>query len=118
MPDPAAATGGGHDHVAIEKAHAVIPSACVGLPAGNDATVAGEPTSCSAARKADPGVGAQVGDGLNSEKDSPQEPRRVASGGPACPADWALGVISAPRNSRGLPESRSRESRPTTRRPR
>jgi hypothetical protein len=28
-----------------------------------------------------------------------------------------LGVISAPRNSRGLPESRSRESRPTTRRP-
>jgi hypothetical protein len=28
-----------------------------------------------------------------------------------------LGVISAPRNSHGLPESRSRESRPTTRRP-
>src|SRR4029453_7135948 len=27
------------------------------------------------------------------------------------------GVISAPRNSHGLPESRSRESRPTTRRP-
>jgi hypothetical protein len=34
------------------------------------------------------------------------------------PADGPLGVISAPRNSRGLPESRSRESRPTTRRPR
>jgi hypothetical protein len=40
------------------------------------------------------------------------------AGGPAC--SWPigpLGVISAPRNSRGLPESRSRESRPTTRRP-
>jgi hypothetical protein len=34
------------------------------------------------------------------------------------PTDGPLGVISAPRNSRGLPESRSRESRPTTRRPR
>ena len=49
--------------VAIEKAHAVIPSACVvlpaGAPAGNDATVAGEPTSCSTAGKADPGVGAR-----------------------------------------------------------
>jgi hypothetical protein len=33
------------------------------------------------------------------------------------PVDWPLGVVSAPRNSRGLPESRSRESRPTTRRP-
>jgi hypothetical protein len=49
--------------VAIEKAPAVIPSACVGLPAGapagNDATVAGEPTSCGAAGKADPGMGAR-----------------------------------------------------------
>jgi hypothetical protein len=25
------------------------------------------------------------------------------------PADWPLGVISAPRNSHGLPESRSRK---------
>jgi hypothetical protein len=33
------------------------------------------------------------------------------------PADGPLGVISAPRNSHDLPESRSRESRPTTRRP-
>jgi hypothetical protein len=47
--------------VAIEKAHAVIPSAWVvlpaGAPAGNDATVAGEPTACSAAggRQSGPG---------------------------------------------------------------
>ena len=33
------------------------------------------------------------------------------------PADGPLGVIGAPRNSHDLPESRSRESRPTTRRP-
>ena len=49
-------------------------------------------------------------DGLNSEKDNPKSPVRVASGRTRLlPADGPLGVISAPRNSHGLPESRSRK---------
>jgi hypothetical protein len=49
---------------------------------------------------------------------TPKDLVRVAGGRTRLlPADGPLGVISAPRNSHDLPESRSRESRPTTRRP-
>src|SRR5829696_6327073 len=49
---------------------------------------------------------------------TPRNPVRL-TGGQArlLPADWPLGVIGAPRNSRGLPENDSRKSRPTTQRP-
>jgi hypothetical protein len=59
-------------------------------------------------------------DGLNSrEGQPPRAPSGWPAGGPACSRPIGLlGVISAPRNSRGLPESRSRESRPAARRPR
>ena len=108
--------------VAIEKAHMVIPSACVGLPAGasGPATTPRSPEIRPhvAPREGRSWRGAPGEDGLNLEKDNPQSPVRVASGRTRLhPADLAPGVVSAPRNSRGLPESRSRESRPTTRRP-
>jgi len=58
-------------------------------------------------------------DGPNLRRTTPKSPVRVTGGRTRLlTADGPLGVISAPRNSRGLPESRSRESRPTTRRPR
>src|SRR5512132_1482278 len=81
--------------VAIEKAHAVIPSAWVGrpagAPAGNDATVAGEPTSCSAAGR--PILAWAPGeDGPNLRRTTPKSPVRVASGRTHLhPADWAPG---------------------------
>jgi len=54
------------------------------------------------------------------ESDNPQEPRPVdrRANPPAPRPIGPLGVISAPRNSLGLPEPRSRESRPMTRRSR
>jgi hypothetical protein len=58
---------------------------------------------------ADPGAGAGE-DGLNLRRTTPKSPVRVTSGQTRLlPADGPLGVISAPRNSHGLPESRSRE---------
>ena len=69
--------------------------------------------------KADPGVGARGGWPEPEKDNPPRAPSGWLAGGPACSRPIGpLGVISAPRNSRGLPESRSRESRPTTRRPR
>src|SRR5215218_3762929 len=58
-------------------------------------------------------------DGPDSEEGQPpRAPSGWLAGGPAGSRPIGpLGVVSAPRNSRGLPESRSRESRPTTRRP-
>jgi hypothetical protein len=57
-------------------------------------------------------------DGPNLRRTTPKNPVRLTAGEPACSRPIGpLGVISAPRNSRGCPESRSRESRPTTRRP-
>ena len=57
-------------------------------------------------------------DGPNLRRTTPKSPVRVASGRTRLlPADWAPGGRQRPRNSRGLPESRSRESRPMTRRP-
>jgi hypothetical protein len=82
--------------VAIEKAHVVIPSACVGLPAGNDATVAGEPTSCSAAGR--PILAWAPGeDGPNLRRTTPKSPVRVAGGRTRLlPADWAPGGHQRP----------------------
>jgi hypothetical protein len=86
--------------VAIEKAHAVIPSACVvlpaGAPAGNDATVAGEPTSCSAAGR--PILAWAPGeDGPNLRRTTPKSPVRVAGGRTRLlPADWAPGGHQRP----------------------
>jgi hypothetical protein len=49
-------------------------------------------------------------DGPNLRRTTPKSPVRVAGGRTRLlPADGPLGVISAPRNSRGLPESRSRK---------
>src|SRR5829696_5632194 len=109
--------------VAIEKAHMVIPSAWVGrpagAPAGNDATVAGEPTSCSAAGR--PILTRAPGeDDPNAEKDNPQEPR-PGDGRADPPAPGRLGPwgSSAPRGTPTAFPSLARESsRPTTRRPR
>jgi len=57
-------------------------------------------------------------DGPNLRRTTPKNPVRLTAGEPACSRPIGpLGVISAPRNSRGFPEPRSRESRPTTRRP-
>src|SRR5215207_2396067 len=58
---------------------------------------------------ADPGAGAGE-DGPNSEKGQPpRAPSGWPAGEPACSRPIGpLGVISAPRNSHGLPESRSR----------
>jgi hypothetical protein len=57
-------------------------------------------------------------DGPNLRRTTPKNPVRLTAGEPACSRPIGpLGVISAPRNSRGLPEPCSRESRPTTRRP-
>ena len=82
--------------MAIEKAHAVIPSACVGLPAGNDATVAGEPTSCSAAGR--PILAWAPGeDGPNLRRTTPKSPVRMAGGRTRLlPADWAPGGHQRP----------------------
>src|SRR5512132_4361533 len=73
--------------VAIEKAHAVIPSAWVGrpagAPAGNDATVAGEPTSCSAAGR--PILAWAPGeDGPKLRTTTPRTPSGWPAGEPAC----------------------------------
>src|SRR5215211_1148653 len=112
--------------VAIEKAHAVIlrpglyyQPASRRLRAGNDATVAGDPTSCGAAGR--PILAWAPGeDGLNSEKDNPQEPRpggRRAS--PPAPGRLGPWGSSAPRGTPTAFPSLARErSRPTTRRPR
>ena len=86
--------------VAIEKAHAVIPSAWVGrpagAPAGHDATVAGEPTSCSAAGR--PILAWTPGeDGPNLRTMTPRNPVRVADGRiRLLPADWAPGGHQRP----------------------
>ena len=86
--------------VAIEKAYAVIPSAWVGLPAGapagNDATVAGEPTSCSAAGR--PILAWAPGeDGPNLRRTTPKSPVRVTRGRTRLlPADWAPGGRQRP----------------------
>ena len=86
--------------VAIEKAHAVIPSACVvlpaGTPAGNDATVADEPTSCSAAGR--PILAWAPGeDGRTLRRTTPKSPVRVAGGRTRLlPADWAPGSHQRP----------------------
>jgi hypothetical protein len=101
----------------------VIPPACVGLPAGvsGPATALRSPENRPhAAPRGRPTLAWAPGeDGPNLRRTTPKSPVRVASGRTRLlPADWALGVVSAPRNSHGLPESRSRESRPTTRRPR
>jgi hypothetical protein len=57
-------------------------------------------------------------DGPSLRRTTPKNPVRWPAGGPACSRlIGPLGVVSAPRNSRGLPESRSRESRPATRGP-
>src|SRR5215218_8760989 len=63
---------------------------------------------------ADPGPGDRSGwpELEELEKDNPQEPRpggRRAN--PPAPGRWAPGGHQRPRNSHGLPESRSRESR-------
>ena len=119
---PAAATGGGLDHGRDRKGTYGDPfglrcTTSRRLRAGNDATVAGEPTSCSAAGR--PILAWAPGeDGPNLRRTTPKNPVRVTSGRTRLlPADWAPGGRQAPRNSHGLPESRSRESRPTTRRP-
>src|SRR5215218_4863984 len=100
--------------VAIEKAHAVIPSAWVGrpagAPAGHDATVAGEPTSCGAAGR--PILAWAPGeDGPNSEKDNPQEPhpggRRASPPAPGRLGPWGS---SAPRGTPTAFPSLARES--------
>src|SRR5215218_9068659 len=86
--------------VAIEKAHAVIPSAWVGrpagAPAGHDATVVGEPTSCSAAGR--PILAWTPGeDGPNLRTTTPRNPVRVADGRTRLlPADWAPGGHQRP----------------------
>ena len=49
-------------------------------------------------------------DSPNLRRTTPKSPVRVTGGRTRLlPADGPLGVISAPRNSHGLPESRSRE---------
>ena len=80
------------------------------LRAGNDATVAGEPTSCSAAGKADPGVGARGG-WPKLENDNPQEPRpggRRAN--PPAPGRLGPWGSSAPRGTPVAFPSLARES--------
>jgi hypothetical protein len=123
MPDPRRCDRGGHDHGGDRDGTCGDPFGLPALyyqpapPAGNDTTVAGEPTSCSAAGRQIL-VWAPGEDGPNLRRTTPKNPVRLTAGEPACSRPIGpLGVISAPRNSRGLPEPRSRESRPTTRRP-
>ena len=89
--------------VAIEKAHAVIlrpglyyQPASRRLRAGNDATVAGEPTSCSAAGR--PILAWAPGeDGPNLRRTTPKSPVRVTGGQTRLlPADWAPGGHQRP----------------------
>ena len=57
-------------------------------------------------------------EGRACTKTTPKSPVRLPVGEPACSRPIGpLGVIGAPRNSHGLPEPRSRESRPATRGP-
>jgi hypothetical protein len=110
--------------VTIEKAPAVIPSACVVLPAGAPGRQRRD-----GRRRTDRMQRQRRGEGRSwhgrpvrvartGEGQPPGAPSGWPAGEPACSRPIGpLGVISAPRNSRGLPESRSRESRPTTRRP-
>jgi hypothetical protein len=101
--------------VAIEKAHAVIPSAWVVLPAGasGPATTPRSPeTRPHAAPRGRPILAWAPGeDGLNSEKDNPQEPR-PGDGRANPPAPGRLGPwgSSAPRGTPVAFPSLARES--------
>ena len=79
------------------------------LRAGNDATVAGDPTS-AAPRKADPGVGARGG-WPKLEKDNPQEPRPGGErANPPAPGRLGPWGSSAPRGTPVAFPSLARES--------
>jgi hypothetical protein len=121
MPDPRRCDRGGHDHGGDRE------GTC-GDPFGLRWTTSRRPRPATTRRRRRtdlmPRRGRQIlvwapgEDGPNLRRTTPKHPVRVTGGRTRLlPADWALGVISAPRNSRGFPESRSRESRPTTRRP-